>query len=287
MENIQEILNLDFDVNVIPRENYPLNYPIHWHKEIEIIYYPLYNATDINPVTEISGKEYELSPGDILLIWQGELHRTIKNPDKKLIGFQFDSALLQSLTDFIPYIPKLRRLHHLKSNTHADLVMSLSSYLDDICDLDKDQESFYRVEKIINLLKFMTTLSKEADNAYDASMQVPGSLSLDALYKIQRSCVYITKNCSEDLSLNDVASMAGFSPNYFSRMFKETTGYNFVEYLMIERVRKAQRYLGDNSIPITEVAYLSGFKSISTFNRVFHQIKNCSPRQFRKYMVTV
>jgi AraC-like DNA-binding protein len=133
----------------------------------------------------------------------------------------------------------------------------------------------------------MTTLSKEADNAYDASMQVPGSLSLDALYKIQRSCVYITKNCSEDLSLNDVASMAGFSPNYFSRMFKETTGYNFVEYLMIERVRKAQRYLGDNSIPITEVAYLSGFKSISTFNRVFHQIKNCSPRQFRKYMVTV
>ena len=81
--------------------------------------------------------------------------------------------------------------------------------------------------------------------------------------------------------------MAGFSPNYFSRMFKETTGYNFVEYLMIERVRKAQRYLGDDSIPITEVAYLSGFKSISTFSRVFHQIKNCSPSQFRKYMVTV
>ena len=133
----------------------------------------------------------------------------------------------------------------------------------------------------------MTVLCREADNAYDKSAYTPDSINSESLYKIQKSCVYINKNCNQDLSLNDVASMAGFSPNYFSRMFKETTGYNFVEYLMIERVRKAQRYLGDDSIPITEVAYLSGFKSISTFNRVFHQIKNCSPSQFRKYMVTV
>lgn len=287
MENIQEILNLDFDVNVIPTENYPLNYPVHWHKEIEIIYYPKSSAVSDSPITEISGKEYSLNPGDILLVWQGELHRTIKNAAKRLIGFQFDSALLQSLNDFIPYIPKLRRLHLLKCSEHPDLLQSLSEYLDKICNLDKDQDSFYRVRKIINLLEFMTVLCREADNAYDKSAYTPDSINSEALYKIQKSCVYINKNCNQDLSLNDVASMAGFSPNYFSRMFKETTGYNFVEYLMIERVRKAQRYLGDDSIPITEVAYLSGFKSISTFNRVFHQIKNCSPSQFRKYMVTM
>lgn len=287
MEPRQELLNLDFDVNVIPVENYPLNFPVHWHKEIEIIYYPIQNSTHKVPKTEISGKEYELSPGDILLVWQGELHRTIQNEDKVLLGYQFDSALLQSLTDFIPYIPKLRRLHLLKYSEHQTLLDTLSVYLDKIDNLNRDQDSFYRVGKIINLMEFMTVLSKEADNAYDKSTALPDSLNSEALYKIQKSCVYITKNCSQDLSLNNVASMAGFSPNYFSRMFKETTGYNFVEYLMIERVRKAQRYLGDNSIPITEVAFLSGFKSISTFNRVFHQIKHCSPSQFRKYMVTV
>lgn len=287
MENIQEILNLDFDVNVIPMENYPQNYPVHWHKEIEIIYYPINSIADEDPRTEISGKEYRLNPGDILLVWQGELHRTIKNADKKLIGYQFDSALLQSLNDFIPYIPKLRKLHLLKYSEHTELIKNLSRYLEKINKLDKDQDAFYRVNKIINLLEFMTVLCKEADTAYDKTAQTPDSLNSEALYKIHKSCVYITKNCSQDLSLNNVASMAGFSPNYFSRMFKETTGYNFVEYLMIERVRKAQRYLGDDSIPITEVAYLSGFKSISTFNRVFHQIKNCSPSQFRKYMVTM
>ena len=54
------------------------------------------------------------------------------------------------------------------------------------------------------------------------------------------------------------------------------------EYLNSVRVKKAEEYLLDMDISITEAAYMSGFNSIQTFNRVFKKIKGCTPTEYRK-----
>ena len=56
---------------------------------------------------------------------------------------------------------------------------------------------------------------------------------------------------------------------------------SFYDYLNKERIQVAEKLLLNPELSITEVAFRSGFSSISTFNRVFKNSKNCSPTEFR------
>ena len=99
--------------------------------------------------------------------------------------------------------------------------------------------------------------------------------------KINAACRYISENCDKDLTLDSVAESVGFSSCYFSRIFKQTIQRNFVEYLTLQRLKRAQSLLADSDNPITSIAMESGFKSISTFNRVFKSTKKCTPTEFK------
>ena len=95
--------------------------------------------------------------------------------------------------------------------------------------------------------------------------------------KIQNACTYISQNCEKDLSQKDISDIFGFSHFYFSRLFKEYTHMTFNDYLSNERIQRATRLLCEEALPITEIAYQSGFQSISNFNRVFNKITHYSP----------
>jgi AraC-like DNA-binding protein len=69
---------------------------------------------------------------------------------------------------------------------------------------------------------------------------------------------------------------------HFTRFFKDTTGMTFWQYLNNYKVSKAVNLLINTSDSISEIAFNSGFNSIKTFNRVFKQVKGCSPSEFRK-----
>lgn len=126
---------------------------------------------------------------------------------------------------------------------------------------------------------------KIADSARNDTLKesYPIHESENTTDKIHLACSYITEHCSKNLTLDDVSSYVGFSPCHFSRHFKKVTTHSFVEYLTLQRINKFQIYLADNSLSITDAAYLAGFKSISSLNRVFSKYCGCSPREFRKY----
>ena len=166
------------------------------------------------------------------------------------------------------------------------MLVLLRSYLENIVELQYSKEEFYRVNKFINILNFFVSLSKHAFSIFHYEFtNTTGKPPLETARKIGEACQYITRHSNEDLHLDTVAAYLGFSPSYFSRTFKQLTGRNFIEYLLYERVKKARTLLFDFDLPITEIAYSSGFKSISTFNRVFHKYNGYSPSEYRKYMV--
>ncbi len=78
-----------------------------------------------------------------------------------------------------------------------------------------------------------------------------------------------------------MADLAGFSKYHFSRLFKNFTGLSFYKYLNKKRIEHAEELLVDPSLSITEVALQSGFTSLSAFIRMFKQIKDCTPTEFR------
>ena len=99
------------------------------------------------------------------------------------------------------------------------------------------------------------------------------------------ACLYITNNCAQHLTLDSVARHMGISKSHFSHLFKRYTNMTFIDYLTIERIRRAESISLDLSRQITEVAVEAGCSSISTFNRAFRKVKGCSPSQFRATMI--
>lgn len=85
----------------------------------------------------------------------------------------------------------------------------------------------------------------------------------------------------EELSLGEVAKQVNVSAGHFSKLFKEATGMNFVEYVARLRVEKAKNLLQNPKFRISEVAFDVGFQSLSQFNRTFRRFAGVSPRAYR------
>ncbi len=98
---------------------------------------------------------------------------------------------------------------------------------------------------------------------------------------IQRAQEFIELNFSKTLALSDVAAAVYLSPNYFSSLFKEVTGYNFSSYLNRVRIEEAKKQLRENLLPIKQILEQVGFKDYNYFNRVFKKIVGVPPASYR------
>ena len=65
-------------------------------------------------------------------------------------------------------------------------------------------------------------------------------------------------------------------------LFQKTFGTTLINYLTQHRISHAQRLLATTDKTVTEIAFQSGFHSISRFNEAFRRACDCSPRDYRK-----
>jgi AraC-like DNA-binding protein len=98
---------------------------------------------------------------------------------------------------------------------------------------------------------------------------------------IGKALRYMRENLDRDISRDDVAKHAGISPSHFSHLLKERTGRTFTELLRQVRVDLACELLRDPERGLAEIAQICGFCDQSYFTRVFQDIKQMTPRQFR------
>jgi AraC-like DNA-binding protein len=99
--------------------------------------------------------------------------------------------------------------------------------------------------------------------------------------RIWRARNFIEAHSGEELSLTRVAKAANTSANYFSEKFKEATGTNFVSYVARTRFEKAAALLREGDLRVSEIAFATGFQSLSQFNRVFKKFSGKSPTEYR------
>ena len=95
-------------------------------------------------------------------------------------------------------------------------------------------------------------------------------------------CSFISNHCTETLRSDELAQMVGYSKSYFERMFSEFIGISFHDFLLKQRLQHSKRLLIQSNEPITNIAHISGFNSIATFNRCFQQYEGMSPSDYRQ-----
>lgn len=93
---------------------------------------------------------------------------------------------------------------------------------------------------------------------------------------------YIEQNFNQSININDAAKMINVSPSHFCRLFKRITGKTLIEYVNVLRIYKAESLLMEPNLTVTEIAEKIGFGSLAYFGRVFRDIKNISPTDYRK-----
>lgn len=91
---------------------------------------------------------------------------------------------------------------------------------------------------------------------------------------------YIQANLSQRLTLNNVAAVFGFSPNYLSQLFARQAGCTFVEYVNGEKIRAAKEMMREENVKVYEIAERLGFENAFYFSKVFKKIEGCSPREY-------
>ncbi|MBQ6322832.1 MAG: helix-turn-helix transcriptional regulator, partial [Lachnospiraceae bacterium] len=93
---------------------------------------------------------------------------------------------------------------------------------------------------------------------------------------------YILENYASDISLDDVSREVNVSPYYFSKLFKEEAGENFIEYLTGIRMEKAKQLLLQEGRSIKEIGMLVGYGDPNYFSRIFKKQTEMTPREFRE-----
>lgn len=104
----------------------------------------------------------------------------------------------------------------------------------------------------------------------------------DITSKIYSITAYIHTHYMDDLSLAGISKEFYISSYYLSHQFKRVTGFTLTDYISMTRVRNAQTLLLSTDLPITDIAFQSGFKSFSQFNRTFNRLVSMPPSRFRR-----
>lgn len=251
-------------------------FPIHWHYAIEIII-----VLEDSYTVRIKNNEYVCNPGDIMIIPSGELHELLEPKSGRRLICLFDTQTLYQLNGFAALQPFISLPVHIKNNDTSYVYNRCINLLRQITREYADKNPFYELVIYARLLSIFVTIGRQKINGagQDESFLDPKQNELNQ--KLSIAFEYIDSNYTENLTLEQVASVAGFSKFHFSRLFKQCSGQNFHEYLCLKRVQASEVLLLTPALSITEIAFKSGFASLSSFNRAFRAVNHCSPTEYR------
>ena len=103
--------------------------------------------------------------------------------------------------------------------------------------------------------------------------------------KLRDAVLYIESRFDESITLPDIAKAAGMNHTTLTALMKEELGLTAIEYLMKYRITVAKKQLEFTSVPIKDIANMTGFKTVQHFSRVFKSHTGTTPAEFRKSAV--
>lgn len=278
LEGIREIVNFDENSNILLYDNTDYEeYPVHWHTPLEIVV-PITGKYRI----ECNDVPITLDEGDIAIIAPGVLHKMYEERGRRII-FQVNLSLLQSLKEIESFISYMGPVAVITPSEYPNEHPIALEYMKKILNEGISCNTYKEIAMYSNFLQMFTLVARAFSETHERFANIKPNKMLEYNETFMNVCDYINKNCTKDISLDEISEMAGFSKYHFSRLFKEFTNYSFYRYLNMRRIAYAEQLLLNPSAKITEVAMASGFNSISAFMRMFKNLKGCTPTDYKEF----
>ena len=151
----------------------------------------------------------------------------------------------------------------------ARLYWAVGRPVSDILDIPKSHRSAFAVLQLLSDVEPIGFPDEAGRSSMDHRAQI--------VAEVQE---YIRQNLDKRLSLNDVASVFSFSPNYLSQLFAQSGEAGFVEYVTDARVAAAKELMAATDLKIYEISERVGFESAFYFSKVFKKIEGVSPKRY-------
>ncbi|MHB8129670.1 MAG: AraC family transcriptional regulator [Mobilitalea sp.] len=267
-------------INVSKKIDLNFSDTMHWHPFIEI----LVSLYDNNEVT-INFTKYVLKTNDLVIIYPGDLHSLDHAAENAFILVQFPLDLLMIMSEFNRNFSVFYQYHCIKydpSNIDSDKMILLIKELPELYYYDS---LFNEVRIYSLLLEFFVKLGQYCVNAKKEEFSGDANTEYKSIKLMAEACLYISQNCTKSLSLDDISHQMGVSKSHFSHLFKKYTNMTFIDFLTTERIKRTESLISNPKAHIIDIAFDSGFSSLSSFNRAFKKIKGISPSDFRETMI--
>ena len=137
-------------------------------------------------------------------------------------------------------------------------------------------------DAVLRLLHLLHDLAQRADLRPIASVGYANTHKTSETERMQRVYEYAMSQFRGEVHLEEAASRAGMSPAAFCRYFKARTNKTFTGFVSEIRIGHACKLLQEPALSVNQVAYESGFNTLSNFNRQFREVTGQTPVAYRK-----
>ena len=257
------------------RRSLPFERNQHYHGTYEIYYLM---AGERNYF--VKEKLYPIKAGDLVLINKLDVHKASviaeHGHERIVINFS-DDFIDHTVPDrsvLLDVFAKGKPVIRLLPGDQAAVEYILAKMAQEITGEDYAYHSYLRLLLAELLIQIQRLAGKN---------EVLPSAPLNPLHqKITDIVRYIHLHYDTKISLDSLSRTFYISPYYLSRTFKEITGFTIVSYINLTRIREAQRLLGETDLKIIDIAQMTGFESLTHFDRTFKQHMKLTASRYRK-----
>ncbi len=227
-------------------------------------------------------------PGDIihvqeLVTMEQDYHYEYIEAEKHML----EAIRLRKVEAYDYFVLMMNYIQKLNDDVKRNKIIEALVLAAHTAQMDGEDETDYfsYTSQIDNLMEYRG--NQLIEWAYQRFMYITGfvkpQVSIDYSNKIvQATKDYLEAHYSEEISLENVAEQVNISPQYFSKLIKKNTGFNFIDWLSMLRVKKAKELLTNSNYTVKEVCFMVGYKDPNYFSRIFKKRIGITPSEFIK-----
>lgn len=237
----------------------------HWHRSIEI-----FAVSGGELEFYIDDRKWHLEAGDFMIVNSNEVHSIDSPLQNETIVLQIPLKMFEDYFTAEQFIwfshePGRRDERFMELLKELYQVYSSGKYGYDM----KSKSIFYQ---IMYLLVKDYRLTEVDDDSVRKNKN---------LNKLSEITSYIKENYTGDMTLEEVARIFDYSPNYLSRMFRKYAGITFKSYVQSIRLRYAVKDLESGRYGVTEAALRNGFSGSKALARAFQKKYGMLPGRYK------
>jgi len=268
-------------INLFKKEMPCLDTSWHYHPEFELLY--ISQSTGIRFVGDSVA---QFHPGDLVLVgaylphlWRNDAsyYEEEEAQEVKTIVLKFMQNFIGEGTFNNPEFSAIKRMLD-RSKYGICFGKEVSDELhDDLMEIVNLPPAAQSIKLLEMLSQLSTTTNQQVLSSTDMRQY-----TTDNTQRIDTVIKFISDNYANYITLQDVADIACLTTNSFCRFFKKMTNKSFTCFLNEVRIRNASRILVQKDLPVSDVCYMVGYRSITNFNKQFKQIMGNTPQAYRQ-----